>query len=101
METTQQNKEEAAFEAELFNSLHFYGYLFPEGAEQVRAFEKRHSNDNKETLPLEKILSAAIDLFRLDHIDIDMGIAAFSDPDEQLPELPDGGTTNPDDTGKP
>lgn len=96
MNNTPDNKEEAAFEAELFHSLKSYGYLFPENIYQVKAFENLYGNYAADTPILQNILTKdAGDPF-VESIDLDMGIAAYSNQDDQFPAPPVESEPNPE-----
>ncbi len=90
-----ENSNEEAFEDELYNSLKFYGCLFPENVAQVEAFEQLYSKDSIDTPLIEDILSADNDSFG-DTIDLNIGLAAYSNPDDQFPDLPDKDSTDPE-----
>lgn len=91
-----ENNNEAAFEAELYNSLKLYGYLFPENVPQVEAFEQLYGKNTVNTPLIEDILSADVDASLADTIDLEMGIAAYSNPDDQFPELLDDEPNGPE-----
>lgn len=96
MNNTPENNNEAAFEAELFRSLKSFGYLFPENIQQVEAFEKLHGNHSVDTPTLKDILSEDHGDSFSNNINLDMGIAAYSNPDDPFPDLGDDADNDPE-----
>ncbi len=80
---------EAAFEDELYNSLKLYGYLFPETVSEVEMFEKLDNGEILEAPLLQDILSSDAETLHSDNIDLEIGLAAYSSPDDEFPKLPD------------
>jgi hypothetical protein len=83
------NNNEAAFEAELYNSLKFYGYLFPENVEEVEAFEQLQDQNIGETPSLHNIISTDTDTLLSNSVDLEIGLAAYSSPEHEFPKFPD------------
>lgn len=89
-----ENNKETAFEAELYNSLKFYGYLFPENVPQVETFELLYGGQSVDTPLFQDVLSVDNDAPFTDIIDLEIGLAAYSSPDNQFPDLPDEESTD-------
>jgi hypothetical protein len=90
MKKIPENNNEDVFEAELFHSLKSYGYLFPENVSEVEAFEELFGTQMTDTPSIQNVLAAdtkssSVDIFDLE----DMSLAAYSNLDDQFPELPD------------
>jgi hypothetical protein len=96
MNNIPENNDEAAFEAELFHSLKSCGYLFPENVSEVEAFEQLFGTQATDTPSIQDILAANTSASPADIFDLeDMGLAAYSNPDDQFPELPDEDSIEP------
>lgn len=101
MNSNFENDKEAAFEAELFNSLKSYGYLFPENIPEVESFEKLHRTDGIEIPSIEDIFSGNKGRTLADFFDLDMNLAAYSGPDEQFPKPDEKDLTEPEKSDQP
>lgn len=81
-ETTQNSNEGLSFEKSLFDSLKVHGFLFPVSKREIEIISNKAELDDK---PLEIDL-AALRLATTKDLEVDMGIAAFSDS-ESFPDI--------------
>ncbi len=88
MNNNPENINEAAFEAELYDSLKFYGYLFPENVRDVELFEKLYGKNEVKSPVVGDILSKEDDNLWRASIDSNMSLAAYASEDDQFPEIP-------------
>jgi hypothetical protein len=95
MKKNLENNGELSFEAELYNSLKFYGYLFPENVQEVEIFEQLYNKDIVEPLSFHSVLSKDSRTSQAETLDIELGLAAFSNPDQESLEFPAEETEDP------
>lgn len=90
MNTNAEKKTEEAFEAELFDALKFYGYLFPENPREVEMVDQLATFDDKRAPSIDKVLLATNYDTNKEIFDEDYSVAAYSaDADDPFSELPD------------
>jgi hypothetical protein len=100
MQSTPENINENVFERELFNSLKFYGYLFPENVSEVDKFEKQFKKINKAAPGIGNILPLNNQFSAAENFDLNLSIAAYSDEENQFPEFPDEKSIDKQDENK-
>ncbi|MEO6669296.1 MAG: hypothetical protein ABIN36_07460 [Ferruginibacter sp.] len=87
---------EKKFEDELFNSLKFYGYLFPENVSQIEAFEGLHNESIVNAPSINDILllesGASVD----NSINLEIGLAAYSSSDDTFLDIPEEDSEDPE-----
>ncbi|HEY4193935.1 MAG TPA: hypothetical protein VGM63_00250 [Mucilaginibacter sp.] len=89
MLANRENNNEKTFESELYNSLKFYGYLFPENVLQVERFDKLFDVINSGAPGLENLFPLNNQFSNPESFDLNLSIAAYSDENSQFPEFPE------------
>jgi len=95
MNNTEINNEKK-FEDELFSSLKFYGYLFPENVPQVEVFEHLDHKITLDPPSIEEILSTDSDASFVNITDLEIGLAAYSNPDDGFLDIPEEDVDDPE-----